>query len=81
MSGEGLPVIGKLLGYTPAQTTATYAHLVRDTYKKTSVSHAGDSIGDPWTRKSNAGTPGGTDLPVGVRPLRHIRELAQRRLP
>ena len=29
--GEGLPMIGKLLGHTQVQTTARYAHLARDT--------------------------------------------------
>ena len=29
--GEGLPMIGKLLGYTEVQMTARYAHLARDT--------------------------------------------------
>ena len=29
--GEGLPMIGKLLGHIQVQTTATYAHLARDT--------------------------------------------------
>ena len=31
--GEGLPMIGKLLGHTQVQTTARYAHLARDTVK------------------------------------------------
>jgi len=29
-SGESLPMIGKLLGHTEAQTTARYAHLAPD---------------------------------------------------
>ena len=29
--GEGLPMIGKLLGHTQVQTTARYAHLAQDT--------------------------------------------------
>ena len=41
--GEGLPMIGKLLGHTQVQTTARYAHLVRDTVK-TSAARIGDSI-------------------------------------
>jgi site-specific recombinase XerD len=28
--GEGLPMIGKLLGHTQIQTTARYAHLAND---------------------------------------------------
>lgn len=31
--GEGLPMIGKLLGHTQAQTTARYAHLAADPVK------------------------------------------------
>jgi integrase len=31
--GEGLPMIGKLLGHTQVQTTARYAHLARDPVK------------------------------------------------
>ena len=41
--GEGLPMIGKLLGQTQVQTTARYAHLARDTVKA-SAARIGDSI-------------------------------------
>ena len=41
--GEGLPMIGKLLGHTQMQTTARYAHLARDTVKA-SAARIGDSI-------------------------------------
>ncbi len=41
--GEGLPMIGKLLGHTQIQTTARYAHLARDTVKA-SAARIGDSI-------------------------------------
>lgn len=41
--GEGLPMIGKLLGHTQVQTTARYAHLARDTVK-TSAARTGDTI-------------------------------------
>ena len=41
--GEGLPMIGKLLGHTQVQTTARYAHLARDTMK-VSAARIGDSI-------------------------------------
>ena len=41
--GEGLPMIGKLLGHTQVQTTARYAHLARDTVKA-SAALIGDSI-------------------------------------
>ena len=41
--GEGLPMIGKLLGHTQVQTTARHAHLARDTVKA-SAARIGDSI-------------------------------------
>ena len=41
--GEGLPMIGKLLGHTQVQTTARYAHLARDSVKA-SAARIGDSI-------------------------------------
>ena len=41
--GEGLPMIGKLLGHTQVQTTARYAHLARDTVEA-SAARIGDSI-------------------------------------
>ena len=31
--GEGLPMIGKLLGHSKVQTTARYAHLANDPLK------------------------------------------------
>ncbi len=42
--GEGLPMIGKLLGHTKVTTTARYAHLARDT-EKLSAAKVGGSIG------------------------------------
>ena len=41
--GEGLPMIGKLLGHTQVQTTARYAPLARDTVKA-SAARIGDGI-------------------------------------
>ena len=32
-SGQGLPMIGKLLGHTQVQTTGRYAHLAADPIK------------------------------------------------
>ena len=32
-AGQGLPMIGKLLGHTQVQTTARYAHLAADPVK------------------------------------------------
>ena len=42
--GEGLPMIGKLLGHRKIGTTARYAHLARDT-EKASAAKVGGSIG------------------------------------
>ena len=42
--GEGLPMIGKLLGHRKVTTTARYAHLARDTEKASAVK-VGRSIG------------------------------------
>lgn len=42
--GEGLPVIGKLLGHNRIATTARYAHLVRDA-ERASAAKVGGSIG------------------------------------
>ena len=42
--GEGLPMIGKLLGHTLVATTARYAHLERDA-EKASVAKVSGSIG------------------------------------
>ena len=41
--GEGLPMIGKLLGHTQVQTTARYAQFSHDTVKA-SAARIGDSI-------------------------------------
>jgi integrase len=42
--GEGLPMIGKLLGHTQVQTTARYAHLASDPVKS-AASRVSDTIG------------------------------------
>ena len=42
--GEGLPMIGKLLGHSKIQTTARYAHLARDSVK-VSAARVAASIG------------------------------------
>ena len=42
--GEGLPMIGRLLGHRKVTTTARYAHLARDT-EKASAAKVGGSIG------------------------------------
>jgi integrase len=40
-AGQGLPMIGKLLGHTQVQTTARYAHLAADPVK-----NAADAVAD-----------------------------------
>ena len=46
--GEGLPIIGRLLGYRRIETTARYAHLARDSVRESagriSVSIADDIL-------------------------------------
>ena len=42
--GESLTMIGKLLGHTPVQTTARYAHLARDSIQNAAARITG-SIG------------------------------------
>jgi integrase len=42
--GEGLPMIGKLLGHTQVQTTARYAHLANDPVKS-AAGRVSDTIG------------------------------------
>ena len=49
--GEGLPMIGKLLGHSRVQTTARYAHLACDTIKA-SAARIGDSIDSDLLPKS-----------------------------
>ena len=44
-SGQGLPMIGKLLGHTQVQTTARYAHLAADPIKS-----AADSVSSTLQR-------------------------------
>ena len=41
-SGQGLPMIGKLLGHTQVQTTARYAHLAADPIKTAADQVAGN---------------------------------------
>jgi len=49
--GEGLPMIGKLLGHTQIQTTARYAHLARDPVN-TAGSRVSDMIGAAMLKKT-----------------------------
>ena len=36
MGGESLPMVGRILGHTQAQTTARYAHLADDPLRRAS---------------------------------------------
>src|SRR5579863_8442774 len=51
--GEGLSMIGKLLGHTQVQTTARYAHLARDPVKMAG-SRVSDMIGAAMKKKPRA---------------------------
>ena len=53
--GEGLPMIGKLLGHTQVQTTARYAHLARDSIQ-TAASRITESIGGNLSGERASGT-------------------------
>ena len=44
-AGQGLPMIGKLLGHTQVQTTARYAHLAADPVKLAANEIAGALAG------------------------------------
>ena len=63
--GEGLPMIGKLLGHTQVQTTARYAHLARDPVK-TAGSRVSDMIGAAMS--NNRGKRGHDKNKTGTKP-------------
>lgn len=52
--GEGLPMIGKLLGHTQVQTTARYAHLASDPIKA-AAGKVSDTIGKAIWKDRKAG--------------------------
>lgn len=51
MAGHSLPMIGRLLGHTQAQTTARYAHLADDTTRK--AANEVDGLFGEFLRKHN----------------------------
>ena len=51
--GEGLPVIGRLLGHKEIATTARYAHLMREA-EKAAAARVGESIGAHIVRSTEA---------------------------
>jgi integrase len=57
--GEGLPMIGKLLGHTQVQTTARYAHLANDPIKS-----AADRIAGFISGSANGNGKKGSEPPV-----------------
>jgi hypothetical protein len=57
--GEGLPIIGKLLGHTQVQTTARYAHLAADPFQ------SGGGTGFQQYSGSHQG-PEGTSRPASA---------------
>jgi integrase len=79
--GEGLPMIGKLLGHSQAQTTHRYAHLAADPVIRANE-RVGAAISSAMTRGMvlalcGPGTKEARDLLCRSTALRHI---AQRRL-
>jgi integrase len=59
--GEGLPMIGKLLGHTQVQTTARYAHLANNPVKS-AAGRVSDTIGAAMLRKLKQ--PRGAKRPI-----------------
>ncbi|MDE0279721.1 MAG: site-specific integrase [Gammaproteobacteria bacterium] len=51
--GEGLPMIGKLLGHRQVATTARYAHLMRNA-ERASTTKVGHNIGSLLTSEADA---------------------------
>jgi integrase len=65
-SGMGLPIIGKMLGHTQAQTTARYAHLANDPVKAAAATIAG-KIAAAMTGARNASDDSGSRVvPIGA---------------
>ncbi len=55
--GEGLPMIGKLLGHARVETTARYAHLARDSVRESAIRISDSIAGDllkGYARKNDA---------------------------
>jgi len=53
-SGMGLPMIGKILGHTQAQTTARYAHFAPDPVKAAAATVAGKIADALGSKKADA---------------------------
>jgi integrase len=63
-SGMGLPIIGKMLGHTQAQTTQRYAHLASDPVKAAAAAVAGKIAA------AMKGSPEGESTVTSLRPQR-----------
>ena len=63
-AGLGLPIIGKMLGHTQAQTTQRYAHLASDSVKAEAAAVAGKIAA------AMKGSPEGDDKVTPLRPQR-----------
>ena len=61
MGGESLPMVGRILGHTQAQTTARYAHLAADPIRKASERIASSlrQAMHRWTRNCQTGNAHG----------------------
>lgn len=75
--GEGLPMIGKLLGHTQVQTTARYAHLANDPVK-TAAGRVSDTIGAAMLGKKRKAMRSARSRAAGKSPKRIMREADQR---
>lgn len=64
-SGMGLPIIGKMLGHSQAQTTARYAHLAADPVKAAAAAVAG-KIASAMSGKNSTGAEGGNVVALGT---------------
>ena len=69
--GQGLPIIGKLLGHSQLQTTARYAHLAADP-----VIEVADLISERLARSLQASTDGSSN---DVKTSRAIAVLCSKR--
>ena len=62
MGGESLPMVGRILGHTQAQTTARYAHLADDPLQRASeriASSLRQAMGDQGDESNRPTEPAG----------------------
>ena len=70
--GEGLAMIGKLLGHRQVQTTARYAHLARESVK-TSAARVAESIAADMEKRSAAAVTQGAARTIDHNPSRRCQ--------